>query len=690
MRVRNLSLGLFFPVIMAFAAVACGSDASPAGATGDGDSGASSPGADGGSVDTGNAGDGGGGSRDGGGNGGDGAVPLTGDLLGVWKVTGTDARGAYTGELELRDAGRGNVAVLRVVRYTGVTVEDSRELWTAWTGTAAITGATATLSVSLQRADWVKSRGGVVRTVADQTPLALTGAVSLVSGGAKVHWTGDAVAIDDALAGRTANGAAPIFAKAFTRTPAYAPPSASTLATMNTAYASFQALPDVKPYANDPAFKAGVAYLDVDKTDQDFYRAHPTALRVVDKVVDAPSLGETLARANAFRKTLAEKAAFFDTETPAVFLEPATGQLVDDVAGGVQNATGDGALWSAAYLASQAYRYWVTKDDVALQNIVKVAGGIQILLEITPDRSTFARTVRAATASPANGWHTGTGAFTAYEWLEGGNNDMFKGIFYGTLMAYATLCDPVLSGQDALCARMRTNTAHIINDLTVAQGGPTSGNNLLASWLDYYVNGGSLTTALKDWTAQATLIENAGFQTKELATADWSGTHLTFVEMIGMTILDAKKPIPTVNASTSIRKGIEKMRSDFTTFRMGMWSVLFATKVTTPAQVDIDNAKDRLHEIPAPRMQLDIDHRVGAGFVMCPFPSLPWKNDWTTHDRTNSLYGYPLFTLPLDVYVWRSGPLDYSGNHENVQSPSADYLHAYWLGRYLGMLTAAE
>ncbi len=691
MRARTSLFTWICSVLVVAAAPACGSDGGSGGAADDAGGRGTGDGATG-SDGGGGGGDGGGSGNEGGASGdaGDGATQVTGPLMGVWQLSGTDARGAYTGQVELRDGGGGKVDVIRVAQYAGVTVEDARELWTAWTGSATVSGTTATLDVKLQRADWVKSRGGVARTLADQTPLAVSGAVTAQGSGAKVHWTADAVTFDDTLTGHTANGPAPIFATAVTRTPAYAAPSASTLASMNSLYASFQALPDVAPYKNDPAFQAGVAYLDVDTTDFDFYRAHPTALRVVNKVVDAPSLGETLARANAYRKTLADKAAFFDQETPAVFLEAATGQLVDDVAGGTQNASGDGALWSAAYLASQAYRYFVTHDDIALANVAKVAGGIQLLMEITPDQTTFARTVRAATASPAPGWHTGTGAFTAYEWLEGGNNDMFKGLFYGMLLAYATLCDPVVSGQDALCARMRTNAAHIIKDLTVAQGGSTSGNNLLAAWLDYYVNGGSLTTAISDWTAQATILENAGFQTKQMATADWSGTHLTFVEFAGLTMLNARKPLPTVNAATSLRKGIEKMQSDFTTFRMGLWSVLFATKVTTPAQADIDNARGRMREIPAPRMALDIDHRVGPGFVMFPYPSVPWKNDWTTHDRTDSLYGYPLFTLPLDVYVWRSGPLDYSGNHENVQSPSADYLHAYWLGRYLGLFTATD
>ena len=648
-------------------------------------------GADGGDPDAGIAdGGAGGGSGDGG------STPVIDTLLGIWKLSGTDPRGAYSGEFELRDAGGGTTTALRVVRYPGVAVEDGRELWTAWTGAGTISGVpgvsalSATVAVSLARADFVRSRGGVTRTAADRTPLAVTGEISVTGGVVRARWTADGVALDDLLADRADSAAAPIFAKAFTRTPAYPQPGATTLTSMNSLYASFQALPEVQPYSGDPAFKAAVGYLDRDQTDFAFYRARPDALRVVDKVVDAPSLGETLARANAYRKTLAAKAALFDAETPSLFLEPVTGQLADNVSAGVQRASGDGALWSATYLGSQALRYLVTHEAAALANVAKVAVGIQLLMEIVPDQTTFARTLRAATASPAPGWHTGTGPFAAIEWLEGGNNDMFKGLFYGTLLAYATLCDPLVPGQEALCARLRGNAVHMAADLTVAQGGPTNGNRLLASWLSYYLTGGSLTTLLGAWSAQTSLIENAGFQTKQLATADWSGTHLTFIEFAGLLLLADRKPIPTVNAKTTIRKGVEKMRGDFSTSRMGLWSVLFATKVSTPAAADVDDARWRLREIPAPRMQLDIDHRVAADFVMAPYPSLPWKNDWTVNDRTDSLYGYPLFAHALDVYVWRTGPWGYRGNQEGVASPSVDYLHAYWLGRYLGLFSELE
>jgi hypothetical protein len=365
--------------------------------------------------------------------------------------------------------------------------------------------------------------------------------------------------------------------------------------------------------------------------------------------------------------------------------------LVDSVTAGKQNPSGDGALWTASYIASQAYRYLATASTQAIANIAKSVTGIQILLEITPDRTTFARTIRAGGGSETGGWHAGVGAYAAYDWLEGGNNDMLKGLYYGSLTGYLVLCDPVISGQEALCARIRTNAAHMLADLSLTQSTSDS-NHLMAAWLSAYVNGSAsdLAKAVESWALLSSSVEQADFQERVLATADWSGTHLTFVEMASMRLLASRRSLPGFDTNASVQKGIETMRSNFQVFRLGLWSVLFATLSGTPQTIDVDNARWRLREFSQPKSQLNVDHRISADFVMSPYPDEPWKNDWTTTDRTESLYGYPLFEMPIDVYAWRSGPFDYHIDTEDRTSPGADYLHAYWIGRYLGLLTAAE
>lgn len=660
----------------ALALIACGSSGDAS--TNDGSSGAP----DGSSTTS-----GGPNGSSGGPNGSSGNTAET-TLLGVWKIDGTDARGAFTGQLELReDAGK--TSAIRIVKYTTATVEDGRELWWVWTGTAKASGAGYSVDVALRRAEFVKSRGGVTRTEADKVPAKITGALALGGAGATATWTGD-VTQTDSLSGRVDSGTAPIFVTDRVKVPVNAAPTGAEKTGFDTLYASYRSLPNVAPYASDPAFAAGICDVIVDKTDFDFYRAHPHALRVVDKIIDAPSLGETLARADAFGQTLSAKAAMFDARVPAAFVDTA-GMLVDSIdASGAKIPTGDGSLWTSAWVASQAYRYLVTKDATALANVETGALGIQRLMEITPDQTAFARTIRPASGNATGQWHAGTGAYAAYDWLEGGNNDMFKGLFYGTLTAYIAMCDPVVSGKDAVCTHLRSGAKHMTT-LALAQG-TTESNHLIAEWVSAYLNNdlGDLAQVLESWAVLQVSVQNANFTERELATADWSGTHLGFVGFMTMHLLAQKKSLPGFDADATVATGVGKMRDDFQPFRMGLWSLLYAKLAPVNEPKDLENALWRMRELPGPRSRLDVDHRVSADFVMSPYPSLPWKNDWTTTDRTSSLHGYPAFETPQDVYVWRLGPFDYQRNTEPREYPGADYLHAYWLGRYIDAIAATE
>ena len=214
----------------------------------------------------------------------------------------------------------------------------------------------------------------------------------------------------------------------------------------------------------------------------------------------------------------------------------------------------------------------------------------------------------------------------------------------------------------------------------------------MVTWLSGYVNGNVTDTlhAVSSFTVLRPAVEQAYFQLREMPTADWSGTHLGFVQFVGLSLLSDRAPLPATDTKTSLAKGVGTMRDEFQVFRMGLWSVLFAKQAVNPSPIDADDARWRLREIAAPKTPLDVDHRVGTGFVMSPYPSAPWKNDWTTNDRTSSLHGYPDFEMALDVYAWREGLFDYARDTSARMSPGADYLHAYWLGRFLGLFDATE
>jgi hypothetical protein len=412
---------------------------------------------------------------------------------------------------------------------------------------------------------------------------------------------------------------------------------------------------------------------------------------VVNKVIDPISLQETVVRADAFKWTLQGKAAFFDADVAANFIDPIAGMLADSTVGGVQIPSGDSALWTATWIASQAYRYQVTHDPIAMANVATSVAAIDTLTEITGDPTTFARTLRPASGNAVSPWHAGTGAFASLDWMEGGNNDMFKGLLYGNLMGWATLCEQT-TGHDALCARIDTDVRHMADDLTIAQ--PTGGNRLLAQWLAAYVtkDPAYLSAANSEWSNQAQTVKNGNAMIYDNGIADWSGTHLVFCEFTMMTILHGKVALGSIlnDPAVLVPQGVDTAKSYFGRQHMGLWSEAFAGMGTAPDPGQADDARWRLREMTAPKAQVAVDHRISRDFVMDPYPFVPWKFDWTTHDRSHSLNGYPLFEEQPGNYAWKDATSNYATDTRGRQNPGADYLHAYWLGRAFGLITPSE
>lgn len=625
----------------------------------------------------------------------------TPSLLGVWQVEGRDARGAYRGEVELRDAG-GAMRWVRVIRYVDAKVEDGRELWWAWEGAATGSLASVDVDVSLAKSDFVKRRGTLTRQT-NEAPIAVKGRFRRDGDRLSGTFEGEGISQQESWSQPKASGAKPLFATDRRIVPAHDPPSASFIRDNTLLFRSFQELPSVQPYVNRPDFKAAIYGWVVDKTDLDFYREHPHALRVVNKPVDAIALQETLVRANAYRFTLVDKARKFDDEMQATFIEPDLGMVPNYRAiGGQADQSYDGALWTAAYVASQAFRFAVTGETVARDNMLKSLHAILLLQEITGDWVHFARSLRKPTGNPAcatpsgcDGWHRGVGSFAAYEWREGGNNDMLKGLFYAIVAAYPVLCENQ-TGFQAYCTRMRTNAKHLAEDVREgANQASTLANEMTANWIAAYVTGESKYRLRAETLWAGTSWFEPPVQYNNARDADWSGLHLNFVGSVVHAWLSQKLALGALFGSGSVEKTrdtIDSTHKEFERQRLVLWHFLkgaFGTGGLSAAWTE--DAKLRLREFPFPKSAYTVDHRVSPEFSVGPWPAKWWKNDWTspTEDRTQSLNGYPLFEDTMDTYQWKA-QLDYRANTEGLSIPGADYLHAYWFARRYGLLSATE
>jgi hypothetical protein len=621
-------------------------------------------------------------------------------LVGLWDVSGKDSRGNYVGEVEVRDD-NGTYRFIHDVHWPGVTVENGRDLYWLFQGTLAKNGEQVKLDSSLRRMDFITKRGTTERSAADG-PIPITGSLALSTPSSQAEVTGtitgDGISLDEKWSARKPLPAKPIFTDERRVVPAHPPPSASEKSTNFSLYKSFHDLDKVKPYVNRPEFQAAVHGHEIDPTDLDFYRANKNALRVVNKVIDPISLAETMVRADAYRWTLAEKAAKYQADMHTRFIDPAVGMIPHGGPVGATNPdqmwpSGDSALWTAVYLASQAYRYEVTGEADAQANVEQTLDALLKLQEITGDWAHFARALRK-TQGTGGGWHQGTGAFSNLDWLQDGNNDMIKGLFYGYTVSWMLFCEGGKTGHESYCARIKANVKHLADDVDLQGAGALASqqtNTLIASWLyaiiaddsSYRVKAEGYWAVVKIGVAATPVFYSQGI-------VDWSGTHLTFVgDVLNMYL--AKRLNLNGDAESVYRSHIDASHKNLEKQRFANWHFLKAAMGTGAGSTSpfIADGVSRMIEAPYPKVGYMTDRRLASSFCIDPYPTVPWKNDWTdpNEDRTEALNSYPLFETGPSVNWWMTGNDYYQSEWEGH---GGDYLHVYWLARKFGLLSATD
>jgi hypothetical protein len=238
----------------------------------------------------------------------------------------------------------------------------------------------------------------------------------------------------------------------------------------------------------------------------------------------------------------------------------------------------------------------------------------------------------------------------------------------------------------ALCDRIETNVKHLADDVKTDQGL----NQVPSYWLASIVTG-DLSYELKAngyWNVGKVEQKNNPVRYDD-GIADWSGINLTFTGDLILALLAAEKDLGG-DAVTTMRDSIDQNHAVLARQRMLVWHLLHATHGTgAKASPFVDDMRWRLREIPWPKRAFgEIDHTLEDGFCLSPYPNVPWKNDWTTTDRTNTLNQFPIFELPVDINYFKAPP-EYRGPAD-YESPGVDYLHSYWLARRYALIAAGD
>jgi hypothetical protein len=481
--------------------------------------------------------------------------------------------------------------------------------------------------------------------------------------------------------------------------------------------------PFIAPYRDRPEFKSKFHFLISDRTDFKFLRKNPGTIRVVNKVVDPVSLTEAAVKRDAYAPTLAEKAAAFDRN----FSEDHLNELglyasayYEDGKVARQVANGDGALWSGMYAASQAMRWLSTKEPEALANFKRITKGLMLLMDLTGDPAEFART-----AEPYHGeslsapWKRGAAPFEHLKYIEGGNNDMVKGLFHAFAWAFEILPagDPFRAEVAAHAKRLPglkvNKELNHVRNLFFSQG--------LSALADHDEK--ALASYFRTFRLRIFPLDYLGLEQGYYlgGVADWSGINLKMVSQVTEMLIanqvyrefpDAKAKKKAVAVLKNGRKNLvgtwatyATARRDFVTAAAYAFGAtagpLGLPESTKPAswpkqilwQSSLGDVAWKLREFPTVRARHVISFNFSRDPAWCPsaWPRQPWKV-YSESDPIESFfqsaYEYPIFErggVGSDNF-WTNG-IEYE-NRGPLPSDHGrvDYLYTYWMSRLGGLL----
>jgi len=159
-----------------------------------------------------------------------------------------------------------------------------------------------------------------------------------------------------------------------------------------------------------------------------------------------------------------------------VYAEPDSEEIVS------YTRCGDSAIWTGHYLAAQAYRWNVTRDERARENIMAALNGIRKLLDVTgaevlarcvvPVDSPYAADLTSEESR--HGIHVGLVDGIPHFWVGNTSRDQYLGVFFGLTAAWQMVDDQLVHDWVSMLATRILNSLLASNWNIYMPGGETS------------------------------------------------------------------------------------------------------------------------------------------------------------------------------------------------------------------------
>jgi len=374
-----------------------------------------------------------------------------------------------------------------------------------------------------------------------------------------------------------------------------------------------------------------------------------------------------------------------------------TGDLTADRA--METVTlSDGAIWTGVALGTQCLRFAVTGEEEARREVRLMAKGLHALHQVTGIRGHFARMIARRTipdSREGGKWYPGAGRWSGYRWKGDTSKDQYAGIIFGLALAATLSPDPDVRATAAEDARAVAD--HLMEhdyQIVGPEGRTTFGDLRGRAWgVPIGVNALISLAAIKT-AAVATREPRYAEEYAELirrgyaSAAVWakfqffgrSNGNNDVMALLSLFNLLRLEEDPNVRKLlwTSCRRFCDYVRYDGNSF----FNFILAWGLGGDLQLEED-AVHTLRLFPLEKRNFSTDSTGRPEFRRA------FWNGW--RGRAQATGALPINYRPQSTWVWRDNArqLQNLQGEEGVnRAAPTDYLAAYWLGRYLGYLTA--
>jgi hypothetical protein len=401
--------------------------------------------------------------------------------------------------------------------------------------------------------------------------------------------------------------------------------------------------------------------------------------------------------------TLAQKAAAFEQRVAA--RHDRYGMVSDshlakpgEPASSVLESSDNDGLWTAMYGAGECFRYAVTKDPDALKRARRAIDAVLFLEEITGVPGLPARSyVKKGDPRPNDGvWHwTADGQI---QWKGDTSSDESVGHFFILGIAYDLIDDAALKARLAKAARLMMDyiVSHGYNLIDVT-GKPTTWGKWSPEYFagngksDSPLNAAELLSFLKT-TYHMTGDPKYAAEYKKVAIdmkyAPQAARYLELREEINYSDEELAMlsfyPLFRYEKDAALlaplRKGLDQWWANCVREKNPLWTYIY--KAGRPdAKVDLDGARATLEHIPMDLISWKVVNSDRKDVVMDK-----------SLDRANERQAKTL--LPADerpVMKWNGNPFVVDGgNGGQSEDDGGFYLLAYWMGRFMNLVSASR